>query len=167
MFRDGGRANSKGTGIMSGIEDREGFQSGNIVSGNQNFGRVRVEPEGKSLFDILQLGQIGGGSTVGKTESGQRIRIFPEAQASELDGQTTTTTTAPEPFTPVIKAKPPVPDPDTMIDPDKMTTRQTAQAMEAGTKKQFSKGLDDDPDDIKLQDFEDEITSKAEIYEKL
>jgi len=168
MFRDGGRANSKGTGIMTGIEDREGFQNGNIVSGNQNFGRVRgVAPEdSRSLFDLLNLGQ-GGGSTVGKTESGQRIRIFPEAQASELDGQTTTTTTAPEPFTPIIKAKPPVPDPDTMIDPDKMTTRQTAQAMEAGTKKQFSKGLDDDPDDIKLQDFEDEITSKAEIYEKL
>jgi hypothetical protein len=165
MFRDGGRANSKGTGIMTGIEDREGFQSGNIVSGNQNFGRVRIAPEGRSLFDILQLGQIGGGSTVGQTESGQRIRIFPEAQASELDDQTITAT--PKPFTPVIKAKPPVPDPDTMIDPDKMTTRQTAQAMEAGTKKQFSKGLDDDPDDIKLQDFEDEITSKAEIYEKL
>ena len=165
MFRDGGRANSKGTGIMTGIEDREGFQNGNIVSGNQNFGRVRIAPEGRSLFDILQLGQIGGGSTVGQTESGQRIRIFPEAQASELDDQTITAT--PKPFTPVIKAKPPVPDPDTMIDPDKMTTRQTAQAMEAGTKKQFSKGLDDDPDDIKLQDFEDEITSKAEIYEKL
>ena len=167
MFRDGGRANSKGTGIMSGIEDREGFQNGNIVSGNQNFGRVRIAPEGRSLFDLLNLGQLGSGSTIGQTESGQRIRIFPEAQASELNDQTTTTTTAPEPFTPVIKAKPPVPDPDTMIDPDKMTTRQTAQAMEAGTKKQFSKGLDDDPDDIKLQDFEDEITSKAEIYEKL
>jgi hypothetical protein len=167
MFRDGGRANSKGTGIMSGIEDREGFQNGNIVSGNQNFGRVRIAPEGRSLFDLLNLGQLGSGSTIGQTESGQRIRIFPEAQASELNDQTTTTTTAPEPFTPVIKAKPPVPDPGTMIDPDKMTTRQTAQAMEAGTKKQFSKGLDDDPDDIKLQDFEDEITSKAEIYEKL
>ena len=164
MFRDGGRANSKGTGIMTGIEEREGFSTGTLVGG-----RVRgVAPEdSRSLFDLLNFGQIGGGSTIDQTESGQRTRIFPEAQASELDGQTTTTTTAPEPFTPVIKAKPPVPDPDTMIDPDKMTTRQTAQAMEAGTKKQFSKGLDDDPDDIKLQDFEDEITSKAEIYEKL
>ena len=138
MFRDGGRANSKGTGIMTGIEEREGFQNGNIVSGNQNFGRVRIAPEGRSLFDRLNIGQLGSGSTIGQTESGQRIRIFPEAQASELGDQTTTTTTttAPEPFTPVIKAKPPVPDPDTMIDPDKMTTRQTAQAMEAGTKKQ-------------------------------
>jgi hypothetical protein len=164
MFRDGGRANSKGTGIMTGIEDREGFQSGNIVGGNQNFGRVRgVAPEdSRSLFDLLNLGQ-GGGSTIGQTESGQRIRIFPEAQASELDGQTTTTTTAPEPFTPVIKAKPPVPDPDSLTDPKAYKSFRDRQTEKQAT----SKGLDDDPDDIKLQDFEDEITSKAEIYEKL
>jgi len=37
MFRDGGRANSKGTGIMSGIEEREGFQKGQLVGGvNRN-----------------------------------------------------------------------------------------------------------------------------------
>lgn len=163
MFRDGGRANSKGTGIMTGIEEREGFNEGDIVSGNQNFGRVRIAPEGRSLFDILQLGQIGGGSTVGQTESGQRIRIFPEAQASELDGQTTTTTTAPEPFAPVIKAKPPVPDPDSLTDPKAYKSFRDRQTEKQAT----SKGLDDDIDDIKLQDFEDEITSKAEIYEKL
>ena len=28
MFRDGGRANSKGTGIMTGIEDREPYAVG-------------------------------------------------------------------------------------------------------------------------------------------
>ena len=37
MFRDGGRANSKDTGIMSGIEEREGFQKGQLVGGvNRN-----------------------------------------------------------------------------------------------------------------------------------
>jgi hypothetical protein len=160
MFRDGGRANSKGTGIMSGIEDREGFSTGTLV------GRVRgVAPEdSRSLFDLLNLGQ-GGGSTIGQTESGQRIRIFPEAQASELGDQTTTTTTttAPEPFKPVIKAKPPIPDPDSLTDPKAYKSFRDRQTEKQAT----SKGLDDDIDDIKLQDFEDEITSKAEIYEKL
>ena len=158
MFRDGGRANSKGTGIMTGIEEREGFSTGTLV------GRVRgVAPEdSRSLFDLLNLGQ-GGGSTIGQTDSGQRIRIFPEAQASELDGQTTTTTTAPEPFTPVIKAKPPVPDLDSLTDPKAYKSFRDRQTEKQAT----SKGLDDDIDDIKLQDFEDEITSKAEIYEKL
>ena len=160
MFRDGGRANSKGTGIMTGIEEREGFSTGTLVGG-----RVRgVAPEdSRSLFDLLNFGQIGGGSTIGQTDSGQRIRIFPEAQASELDGQTTTTTTAPEPFTPVIKAKPPVPDPDSLTDPKAYKSFRDRQTEKQAT----SKGLDDDIDDIKLQDFEDEITSKAEIYEKL
>ena len=158
MFRDGGRANSNGTGIMTGIEEREGFSTGTLV------GRVRgVAPEdSRSLFDLLNLGQ-GGGSTIGQTDSGQRIRIFPEAQASELDGQTTTTTTAPEPFTPVIKAKPPVPDLDSLTDPKAYKSFRDRQTEKQAT----SKGLDDDIDDIKLQDFEDEITSKAEIYEKL
>ena len=158
MFRDGGRANSKGTGIMTGIEEREGFSTGTLV------GRVRgVAPEdSRSLFDLLNLGQ-GGGSTIGQTDSGQRIRIFPEAPAGELDGQTTTTTTAPEPFTPVIKAKPPVPDLDSLTDPKAYKSFRDRQTEKQAT----SKGLDDDIDDIKLQDFEDEITSKAEIYEKL
>jgi hypothetical protein len=160
MFRDGGRANSKGTGIMTGIEKREGFSTGTLV------GRVRgVAPEdSRSLFDLLNLGQ-GGGSTIGQTESGQRIRIFPEAQASELGDQTTTTTTttAPEPFKPVIKAKPPIPDPDSLTDPKAYKSFRDRQTEKQAT----SKGLDDDIDDIKLQDFEDEITSKAEIYEKL
>lgn len=31
MFRDGGRANSKGTGIMTGVEDREEYQTGGDV----------------------------------------------------------------------------------------------------------------------------------------
>ena len=34
MFRDGGRANSKGTGIMSGIEEREPYFTGGGVNRN-------------------------------------------------------------------------------------------------------------------------------------
>ena len=34
MFRDGGRANSKGTGIMSGIEERKPYFTGGGVNRN-------------------------------------------------------------------------------------------------------------------------------------
>jgi hypothetical protein len=54
MFRDGGRANSKGTGIMTGIEDREGFSAGTLVGGNRDFGRVRVEPNPDANFNLLE-----------------------------------------------------------------------------------------------------------------
>ena len=44
MFRDGGRANSKGTGIMSGIEEREGFREGGVGLAQSPFKKFVVAP---------------------------------------------------------------------------------------------------------------------------
>jgi hypothetical protein len=45
MFRGGGKIDSRGTGITSGLEDRKGFQNGGIDLG-------RVQSESEKLFDL-------------------------------------------------------------------------------------------------------------------
>lgn len=69
MFRDGGRANSKGMGIMTGIEDREGFSAGTLVGGNRDFGRVRVEPNPDANFNLLDY-LVPNASAVGAGQGG-------------------------------------------------------------------------------------------------
>jgi len=69
MFRDGGRANSRGTGIMTGIEDREGFSAGTLVGGNRDFGRVRVKPNPDANFNLLDY-LVPNASAVGAGQGG-------------------------------------------------------------------------------------------------
>ena len=76
MFRDGGRANSKGTGIMTGIEDREGFSAGTLVGGDKGFGRVRVEPNPDANFNLLDY-FLPNATAQGSGQGGQSKR-FPE-----------------------------------------------------------------------------------------
>tara|TARA_Y100001972_G_scaffold58414_1_gene71702 strand:- start:136 stop:1188 length:1053 start_codon:yes stop_codon:yes gene_type:complete len=45
MFRGGGKIDSRGTGITSGLEDRKGFEKGGIDLG-------RVQSESEKLFDL-------------------------------------------------------------------------------------------------------------------
>ena len=45
MFRGGGKIDSRGTGITSGLEDRKGFQNGGIDLG-------RVQSESEKLFEL-------------------------------------------------------------------------------------------------------------------
>jgi len=45
MFRGGGKIDSRGTGITSGLEDRKGFQAGGIDLG-------RVQSESEKLFEL-------------------------------------------------------------------------------------------------------------------
>ena len=163
MFRDGGRANSKGTGIMSGIEEREGFQKGQLVGGGQMSRNQTLSGQPFNLLDYLRglrpenftaSGQMSrtqepGGEGVDLTPS-----IIPEANAEELYGDLNIE----------LKKKPPIPK----IKETTSTVTDLAKGMEEGAKKTF-KGLEDDEDldDIKLDDFEEEITKKAELYEKL
>jgi hypothetical protein len=54
MFRDGGRANSKGTGIMSGIEDREPYKDGKIVGGGQMSRNQTLSGQPFNLLDYFR-----------------------------------------------------------------------------------------------------------------
>jgi hypothetical protein len=105
MFRDGGRANSKGTGIMTGIEDREGFSTGKLVKGTTLdpyiSGPLVPGPKpkiGDTLFSLQPRGAILQGQRAdlldfidrsvpdiikeGTTNSS--FNLLPKAEASEL-----------------------------------------------------------------------------------
>ena len=152
MFRDGGRANSKGTGIMSGIEDREPYQEGGGVGYAQSpFKKFVVDPAlniaspfinvGADIGNAAQLffGKAptfkyfdpfakGSGLGVGVESfddfkyGGDLPSIVPEAGASEMDSTTTTETTKKD---------------------DTSETINLAKQMEKGAKRQF-----DDPNEF-------------------
>ena len=173
MFRDGGRANSKGTGIMSGIEEREGFREGGVGLAQSPFKKFVVDPSLTVASPFLNVGSdlgnltkmfFGGeptfqylnpfaeGSGLGvKAQPASEFyggsktpSIIPEAGASEMDSTTTTETTKKD---------------------DTSETTNLAKQMEKGAKRQF-----DDPNEIKLDDidtFEEEVKRKADTYKRL
>ena len=173
MFRDGGRANSKGTGIMSGIEEREGFQQGGVGLAQSPFKKFVVDPAltvaspfvnvgadlgnltkmffgGEPTFQYLNPFAEGSGFGVKAQPASEFYggsktpSIIPEAGASEMDSTTTTETTKKD---------------------DTSETTNLAKQMEKGAKRQF-----DDPNEIKLDDidsFEEEVKRKADTYKKL
>ena len=173
MFRDGGRANSKGTGIMSGIEEREGFQKGGVGLGQSPFKKFVVDPAltvaspfvnvgadlgnltkmffgGEPTFQYLNPFAEGSGLGVKAQPASEFYggsktpSIIPEAGASEMDSTTTTETTKKD---------------------DTSETTNLAKQMEKGAKRQF-----DDPNEIKLDDidtFEEEVKRKADTYKRL
>ena len=173
MFRDGGRANSKGTGIMSGIEEREGFKEGGVGLAQSPFKKFVVDPAltvaspfvnvgadlgnltkmffgGEPTFQYLNPFAEGSGLGVKAQPASEFYggsktpSIIPEAGASEMDSTTTTETTKKD---------------------DTSETTNLAKQMEKGAERQF-----DDPNEIKLDDidsFEEEVKRKADTYKKL
>ena len=173
MFRDGGRANSKGTGIMTGIEEREGFQKGGVGLAQSPFKKFVVDPAltvaspfvnvgadlgnltkmffgGEPTFQYLNPFAEGSGLGVKAQPASEFYggsktpSIIPEAGASEMDSTTTTETTKKD---------------------DTSETTNLAKQMEKGAKRQF-----DDPNEIKLDDidtFEEEVKRKADTYKRL
>ena len=173
MFRDGGRANSKGTGIMSGIEEREGFKEGGVGLAQSPFKKFVVDPAltmaspfvnvgadlgnltkmffgGEPTFQYLNPFAEGSGLGVKAQPASEFYggsktpSIIPEAGASEMDSTTTTETTKKD---------------------DTSETTNLAKQMEKGAKRQF-----DDPNEIKLDDidtFEEEVKRKADTYKRL
>ena len=173
MFRDGGRANSKGTGIMSGIEEREGFREGGVGLAQSPFKKFVVDPAltvaspfvnvgadlgnltkmffgGEPTFQYLNPFAEGSGLGVKAQPASEFYggsktpSIIPEAGASEMDSTTTTETTKKD---------------------DTSETTNLAKQMEKGAKRQF-----DDPNEIKLDDidtFEEEVKRKADTYKRL
>ena len=173
MFRDGGRANSKGTGIMSGIEAREGFREGGVGLAQSPFKKFVVDPAltvaspfvnvgadlgnltkmffgGEPTFQYLNPFAEGSGLGVKAQPASEFYggsktpSIISEAGASEMDSTTTTETTKKD---------------------DTSETTNLAKQMEKGAKRQF-----DDPNEIKLDDidtFEEEVKRKADTYKRL
>ena len=173
MFRDGGRANSKGTGIMSGIEEREGFRERGVGLAQSPFKKFVVDPAltvaspfvnvgadlgnltkmffgGEPTFQYLNPFAEGSGLGVKAQPASEFYggsktpSIIPEAGASEMDSTTTTETTKKD---------------------DTSETTNLAKQMEKGAKRQF-----DDPNEIKLDDidtFEEEVKRKADTYKRL
>ncbi len=162
MFRGGGKVNSVGTGITSGLVDREPYKDGKIVGGGQMSRNQLLSEQPFNLLDYLRSLRpenfTAGGQMSRTTEpSGAGVdltpSIIPEAGASEIDTTTTETTQ-----TETTKK-------DDAIDTTKQKNKSEINLIPnqpGGT------GLDiEDLDDIKLSDFEEDITRKAEIYEKL
>tara|TARA_B100001939_G_scaffold56942_1_gene46131 strand:+ start:852 stop:1961 length:1110 start_codon:yes stop_codon:yes gene_type:complete len=150
MFRDGGRANSKGTGIMSGIEDREPYRFGALVNKGMPVNQaVPTITPGMTILDILDRGQsakipynISSDSTVsgatGKPSEGQ------SSFRSQQD---------PEVYTPPTEEK-------------TSSTIDLATQMEKGAKRTFKEPK---PNTIDLEDidsFEEEMNKKAELFKK-
>ena len=158
MFRDGGRANSKGTGIMTGIEDREPYAVGGTTLDPYVSGPFAPGPKpkfGDTLFSIGPDSAIAQGqrnrmldfidqTVPGIRKEGSSFSLIPSASASEL---------------PIITSSP------------KKTEEEKPEEKPETTKANQPGGTgledDEDLDDIKLEDFEEEITRKAELYEKL
>jgi len=155
MFRGGGKVNSVGTGITSGLADREPYAVGGTTLDPYVSGPFQPGPKAKlgdSLFSISPDSVIAQGqrnnlldfideniSDVRKEGSG--FSIIPEAGASEL---------------PIVTSS--------SEEPEEKEPEESSGANQPGGK--GTVGLED-LDDITLDDFEQEITKKAELYEKL
>jgi hypothetical protein len=160
MFRGGGKVNSVGTGITSGLADREPYAVGGTTLDPYVSGPFQPGPKAKlgdSLFSISPDSVIAQGqrnnlldfideniSDVRKEGSG--FSIIPEAGASEL---------------PIVTSSSKKPE---KKEPEKKEPEESSGANQPGGK--GTVGLED-LDDITLDDFEQEITKKAELYEKL
>tara|TARA_R100000278_G_scaffold24010_2_gene22234 strand:- start:5370 stop:6512 length:1143 start_codon:yes stop_codon:yes gene_type:complete len=163
MFRGGGRANSKGTGITSGLENRIGYSTAGIVGGDQNYGRVRVEPGGEPLDVLGFLKNIFKGENVG---AGQMSRTQDKKTTDTTDNTTTATTTT---DTTDATTK----DDTTKTNDQKIKTDigEYPEGITAGRVVETPK---DDPspnnlfDDDDLYNFnEQEIKERAKIYEEM
>jgi len=151
MFRDGGRANSKGTGIMTGVEDREEYRFGGGPTGMQP-----NMPEGdvKTILDYIQSGSGKVSGVRGRMYSPEEIyqsktesyltSPYEQARMAELMGMTQAakqnfglTKTTPETTeTPELTPEP-TPEP---------TPKPT--------------------DEIDFSDFEESVKGQSEIIEK-
>lgn len=174
MFRDGGRANSKGTGIMSGIEEREEFSQGGF------YPRETVP----TIQDVIErgYGKVGALLAGSKAKESAAEEV---ARAQDLysklgfvpvmDGLPTLSyepTDKPYQGQPSFRSmqEPSVYTPTIAEKPEEETTEEmvkdiTARSAEDASMRALQK--DKDLDEIKLDDFEEEITKKAELYERL
>tara|TARA_R100001460_G_scaffold33477_2_gene65530 strand:- start:378 stop:1541 length:1164 start_codon:yes stop_codon:yes gene_type:complete len=177
MFRDGGRANSKGTGIMSGIEDREPHAESNpqgVGYSQSPFKKFVVDPAKTMISPFVNVGaDIGnlGQMFFGREPTFKYLNPFAEGSGLGAELQPASQFYASSGTTPSIVPKAGASEmdstttTDTTKKDDTSKTTDLAKQMEKGAKRQF-----DDPNEIKLDDidsFEEEVKRKADTYKKL
>ena len=156
MFRGGGKVNSVGTGITSGLADREPYAVGGTTLDPYVSGPFTPGPKpkfGDTLFSIGPDSAIAQGqrntlldfidqTVPGIKKEGSDFSLIPSASASEL---------------PIITSSPKKTEEEKPEEkPETIKINQSSEA-----------GLDEDLDDIKLDDFETDIEEKSKLYEKL
>lgn len=152
MFRDGGTTNSKGTGIMSGIEDREEYQYGGRTGG-----APVISTDNKTILDIIASG--GGGNVGLRGRTGVSPYIQPNVA---YGGQSLADVLGYEPTDKPYQGQPSfrsMNTPDVYTPPPKeeevTTTVTTTEDLEEPKKKEPEK------------DLETTLKEKATLYEKL
>ena len=166
MFRDGGRANSRGTGIMTGIEDREEYK----VGGDVNFYPRTTVP---TIQDVLERGY---GSVGAKLFAGQRAK---ESAASEVAraqdlynklGFVPNIETLPSlPYEPTGKPFQGQPSFRSVQEPSVYTPETTETIETTETTQETTPKTTPEPksDEIDFSDFEESVRGKSEIFEKM
>ena len=180
MFRDGGRANSRGTGIMTGIEDREPHAESNpqgVGYSQSPFKKFVVDPAKTMISPFVNVGaDIGnlGQMFFGREPTFKYLNPFAEGSGLGAELQPASQFYASSGTTPSIVPEAGASEMDstttteTTKKDDTSETTNLAKQMEKGAKKQFK-----DPDEISLDDlddidsFEEEVKRKAETYKKL
>ena len=159
MFRGGGKVNSVGTGITSGLADREPYAVGGTTLDPYVSGPFQPGPK-KYYLNELFSPKSGGAIIEGQKsktldflnknipglEEDSSFSLIPEAGAAEL---------------PIVTSSPKKPEEKEPEEKEPEESSGENQPDEKGTV-----GLEN-LDDITLDDFEQEITKKAELYEKL
>ena len=167
MFRDGGKANSVGTGITSGLADRENYRFGGGPAGMQpNIPQGDV----KTILDYIQ-----SGSGTGPSGPRGRIGVSDYIQPSAgYGGQSITDVLGYEPTGKPFQGQPSfrsMNEPSVYTPPkveettEEMVQDITARAAEDASMKALEK--EKDLDEIGLEDFETDIEEKSKLYEKL
>tara|TARA_R100000657_G_C4678602_1_gene125685 strand:+ start:51 stop:1190 length:1140 start_codon:yes stop_codon:yes gene_type:complete len=177
MFRDGGRANSKGTGIMSGIEDREPHAESNpqgVGYSQSPFKKFVVDPAKTMISPFYNVSADVGNLTklfFGGEPTFPYLNPFAEGSGFGAELQPASQFYASSGTTPSIVPEAGASEMDstttteTTKKDDTSETTNLAKQMEKGAKRQF-----DDPNEIKLDDidsFEEEVKRKADTYKKL
>jgi hypothetical protein len=176
MFRGGGKVNSVGTGITSGLVDRERHAESNpegvgysqspyykyLVKPSQRITQTALSPFSNVGADLVNLTNKFLGGT------GEVLKYYDPISGTM---QTREDFYTPSSTTPSIVSEAGASEMDsttkteTTKKDDTSETTNLAKQMEKGAKRQF-----DDPNEIKLDDidsFEEEVKRKADTYKKL
>lgn len=157
MFRGGGKVNSVGTGITSGLVDREEYQYGGRTGGTPT-----LNAGGKTILDYIMS---GSGGTVGQRG---RLGVSDYIQPSGVyGGQSLTDVLGYEPTGKPYQGQPSF---RSMNTPDVYTppaTETEPQVTARQAEDESMKKLDEQAGEINLDDIEEQIKKKAELYNKL
>lgn len=178
MFRDGGRANSKGTGIMSGIEDREPHAESNpqgVGYSQSPFKKFVVDPAKTMISPFVNVGaDIGnlGQMFFGLEPTFKYMNPFAEGSGLGTELQTASQFYQPKGGGSSIITGAQAAETDTkkeeeddvvgkVTDEETTSTRDLASDMEKGKLDEFAETIDEDDG---VDEFEKKLKAKADMF---